>query len=70
MHKLKFTFVACTLLLRASFCQGQTTFSKSIQIHFETGKYVLTREHKRAIGEMLDSIPKSDTDEDVAVGAV
>lgn len=61
MHKLKITFVACTIMLWAAFCQGQTTFTKKVQIHFATGKYVLTGEHKKAILKLLDSIPKTDT---------
>ncbi len=62
MKKLKLTVVACTIMLWAAVSQGQATYVKTIQLHFATGKYVLTKEHKKAIMDMLDSVPKDDSD--------
>ncbi len=73
MNKLKFPsigtwviywLIASTLILWTTVCSGQA-FTKRLQIHFATGKYVLTKEHKKEIRNLLDSIPKDDSDFEV-----
>ncbi|HTB32124.1 MAG TPA: OmpA family protein [Bacteroidia bacterium] len=60
MRKLKIIHAVVALVACAVTSQAQTV-TKTIQIHFETGKYVLTKEHKKVIRYLFDSIPQEDS---------